>query len=111
MIEIKLFLEFLNIESFDDINVDNAWGKVMVLIDKIETLHDNGFDITIYQRGCSIDMHRSNDNGKLHNAIPIVDVNNADIYYNSKIEYVVDAIIQFIHWWNDGKKIDSQPQF
>lgn len=66
-----------------------SWDWLMPVVDKIESLHNDGIDVTIYTDGTVIEDWRTNTE--------LVRMTKAEIGFDKKIEHTYKAVVEFIN--------------
>ena len=76
-----------NLGSFEDylLQFHNNWNWLMKVVEKIETLFNNGIDIDIFTDGTVITQYRFSDKGKLQQGKELVRLTNAEIDFENNI--------------------------
>lgn len=82
----------------------NSWDWLMPVVEKIETLFNDGIDVDIFSDGTVITQHRFEENEYLTEGEEIVRLTKAEIEFDTKIEHTYQAVVEFIKWYNPVKE-------
>ena len=66
----------------------------MPVVEKIETLFDNGIDVTMFTDGILFENWREEKE--------IVRLTKAELADNSRINFAYEGIVEFIKWYNSA---------
>lgn len=76
-----------------------SWDWLMLVVEKIETLFDNGIDISIFTDGTVIENWRTQDQ--------IVRITAGEMGFENKIEHCYLAVVKFIEWYNNQNSANA----
>ena len=94
----KLIAGFMGKEIYQHIHESNyhcSWDWLMSVVEKIEKIDDGKYDVAILQDGTQIMIWDTRTK--------IVDITNALVYFETKIEATYKAVVEFIKWYNENK--------
>lgn len=94
------FPQFEKAYRLGDFKFHKSWDWLMLVVEKIETLNDGGFDVSILTDGTLIHQYRLTPNAPLSDGIEIIRLTSAEIGFEEKINHVYQAVTQFIEWYN-----------
>lgn len=81
-----------------------SWDWLMPVIEKIETLNNNGFDFDLYTDGVIITRYRLTLNSELAEGVEIIKNTRSEIGFENKLQLAYISIIEFIKWRNENNK-------
>jgi hypothetical protein len=71
-----------------ELNYDKDWNQLMAVVEKIETINDNGLDVSILSDGTIIEDWRSGE--------VLVKYTSGDFHFDEKIEHTYQAVVLYI---------------
>lgn len=86
--------------DFDGLKYHKDWNWLMEVVEKIESLNDNGYDFDIFSDGVVITQYRVSEKVDLNEGLEVVRLTNAEISFTNKKEVVYNACLEFIKWKN-----------
>lgn len=106
LISIFMGTEFMSTfcSPITPLNFHTSWDWLMPVVEKIETLFNDGIDVDIFSDGTVITQYRFEENGYLTEGKEIVRLTKAEIGFNTKIEHTYQAVVEFIKWYNNQTK-------
>lgn len=89
--------------DLEDVYFHSSWDWLMPVVEKIETLWNNGFNVYIGPFECIIRRQRTSPDSELCQEVDIIHYTPAEYTINSKIEACYTAVLKFINWYNNQK--------
>jgi hypothetical protein len=87
-----------------ELKYHKCWNWLMEVVEKIETLFNDGIDVDIFSDGTVITQYRFEENEYLTEGEEIVRLTKAEIGFDTKIEHTYQAVVEFIKWYNSAKE-------
>lgn len=84
----------------DEMIFNSSWDWLMPVVEKIETLNNNGFDFDIFTEGVIITMYRKDNDADLNEGLEIIRNTRCEISFENKLEVCYISVIEFINWYS-----------